>query len=222
MAISVELARRSRAQRYVRQIRDSLWPRLDRTPGNTARERDKPKPEVNVYADIRLVREAYARLSVDLEAEAERRRAVENKLLAIGSVAPLAVTIVVAAVSFLSSGRLRDLVPASVIVVSVLAFYVASQFLCAMLAAIRGLSAKSYSVPSISEIMPDGADNLSVYLRKACNELARTIEQHRETTNANVSQLSVAHRAMRNAVSGLLVVLFVLVVVVVWQVRSVP
>ena len=133
-----------------------------------------------------MVREVYGRLSAELEIEAERRRAVETKLLAVGSVAPIAVTIMVAAISFLSSGRLRDFVPESVVVVLVIAVYVALQFLRAMLAAIYGLSRMGYSGPQISEIVRAGTVEPSGYLRNASNDVARRIEQHRETTNEKV------------------------------------
>ena len=59
----------------------------------------------------------YGRLASELENEGERRRAVETKLLSIVSVAPIAVSIMIAGTSFLSSGRLRDFAPVSVIAI---------------------------------------------------------------------------------------------------------
>ena len=218
----VDAVRDSRAKRRVRQIWDWVWPTLDRSSGNTRSECEKLDLEVKVDARSEVVREVYGRLSAEFEAETERRRGVETKLLAIGSVAPIAVTIMVAAVSFLSSGRVRDFVPVSVIVISIMAFYVALQFLCAMLAAIGGVSRKKYNVSNISEIMPNGEEDLNGYLRKTCGELAQRIEQHREMTNTKVSQLAVAHQAMRNAVRALVVGLLILVGVIVWETCCAP
>ena len=207
----------SRAKQVGRWLRDRVWATLDPPSRNLPGDAAKPKPEINADAHDDVVREVYVRLSAELETEAERRRAVETKLLAIGSVAPIAVTIMVAAASFLSSGRPRDFVPVSVIVILVMAFYVALQFLRAMLAAICGLFRIGYAVPDISEIVSAGTEGLSGYLRNASNDLARRIEQHRETTHKKVSQLAIAHESILNAVTALLVELFILCGLIVWE-----
>ena len=72
-------------------------------------------------------------------------------------------------------------------------------------------------MPRMSEIVPNRGDGVGGYLRGICNEFMRRIEQHRETTNEKVSQLAVAHEAMRNAVTALVVQLVVLVGIVVWE-----
>ena len=207
----------SRARQVGRWFRDLVWATLDRPSRNLLRDAETPKPEINADAHDDVVPEVYGRLSAELETEAERRRAVETKLLAVGSVAPIAVTIMVAAASVLSSGRLPDFVPVSVFVILFVAFYVAMQFLRAMLAAICGLSRMAYYGPNISEIVRAGTKGRSEYLRNASNDLARRIEQHRETTNEKVSQLAVAHKAMRNAVTVLVAALLILAGLIWWE-----
>ena len=211
------LAAVPRAKQVLRWLRDLVWATLDPPSGNLRGGAEEPRPEINADAHDDVVREVYGRLSAELEIEAERRRAVETKLVAVGSVAPIAVTIMVATVSFLSSGRLRDFVPASVFVILVMAVYVALQFLRAMLAAIYGLSRKSYAGPNISEIVLAGTEGRSGYLRNACNDVARRIEQHRETTNEKVSQLALAHWAIRNAVIALVVELVIVAGLIWWE-----
>ena len=218
----VDAVRGSRAKGCALTVCDWVWPTLRWPSGNLRGDCETLNPEIKVDATDDVVREVYARLSAELEDESERRRAVENKLLASGSVAPIAVTIMAAAVTFLSSGRLREFVPVSVIVVSVMASYVAVQFLCAMLAAIRGLSRMPYDVSSIPEIMSHGAEDLNGYLRQASSGLARRIAQHRKTTNMKVSHLAVAHQSMRNAVIGLVGGLVILVVVTVSEACGTP
>ena len=207
----------SRTKQVSHWLRDLVWATLDPPPRNLLGDTDELRPEINADAHDDVVREVYGRLSAELEIEAERRRAVETKLLAVGSVAPIAVTIMVAAISFLSSGRLRDFVPESVLVVLIIAVYVALQFLRAMLAAICGLSRRGYSGPQISEIVRAGTVEPSGYLRNASNDVARRIEQHRETTNEKVSQLAVAHFAIRNAVVALVVELVIVAGLVWWE-----
>ena len=217
MALPVDAVRESRAKRWLRNIRDCVWPMLDRPSGNLRDVCDKPNLDLGVDARDDVVPEVYARLSAEFEIETDRRRAVENKLVAVGAAAPIAVTIMVTAVSFLSSGRVRDLVPVSVIAISVMAFYVALQFLRAMLAAICGLSRKPYKVSMVSEIIPARAEDRSAYLRKGCSDFVRKIEQHREMNNVNVSQLALAHVSMRNAAWALVLGLFFLVGVILCQ-----
>lgn len=194
-----------------------MWATLDPVVGDRSGDAGDGNPEVNEDCSDEVVREVYKRLAVELDTEGERRRAVEAKLLAVGAVAPVAVTIMVAAASFLSSGRLEDFVPVSVVVISAMAFYVALQFLRAMQAAIGGLTRRAYAVPRVSEMVPTAEEGVGGYLRRACNDLAGRIEQHRETTNEKVSQLAVAHQSMRNAVTGLVVELFVLMGLIVWE-----
>ena len=111
----------------------------------------------------------------------------------------------------------QHFIPESVVVVSVISFYVALQFLRAMQAAVTGLTRRAYAVPRMSEIVPNGREGVGGYLRRTCNEFTCRIEQHRETTNEKVSQLAVAHEAMHNAVTALVVQLVVLVGIVVWE-----
>ena len=198
-----------------RWLRDRVWVTLDPAVGSSRDDGDKP--EVDGYASDDVVREVYGRLGAELEMESERRRAVEAKLLAVGAVAPMAVTIMGAVVAFLSSGRVGNFVPESVVVISVISVYVALQFLRAMLAAVAGLTRRAYAGPRMSEIVPSGREGVGGYLRRTCNECMCRIEQHREATNEKVSQLAVAHEAMRNAVTALVVQLVVLVGIVVWE-----
>ena len=209
-------ARDSRVKRIGRWLRDRGWATLDPPSTNLADDVEQPKPEINADADENVVRTVYERLSAELETEAERRRAVEIKLIAAGSVAPIAVTIMVAIATFLSPGRLQESVSESVVITFV-AFYAALQFLRATLAAINGLSRKSYTMPTASAILPASTEELVGYLRNACNDHVRRLEQHRETTNENVSQLALAHESIRNAVTAIVIALLILFGLIVWE-----
>ena len=205
-------------KRLYRSTRDFLWPMLD--PPSRPFPSPSRKLDLPASVGIEVLREVYGRLSAEFAVETDRMRAVENKLLAVGSVAPIAVTIIVAVVSVLFSGRLPDLSPASVTTLVVLAFYAALQFLRAMLAAILGLSAKSYNAPGMSDIAPDASHDVTSYLCKASNGLARRLDQHREVVNSNVSQLKLAHHALRNAVRALVFFVFILgalIICVAWE-----
>ena len=205
------------AKRVARWIRDRFWATLDPPAEDLSGDPEQPRCEISPNTDYDVLREVYARLTAELENEGERRRAVESKLLSIASGAPIAVSIMVAAASFLSSGRLPDFASGSVIAISFVALYVALQFLRALLAATRGVTRRSYATTSVSEIMPADTEGRNAYLCNASQGLARRIVQHREATNGMVSQLAVAHESIKNAVFGLVVELFILSGVIVWE-----
>ena len=206
----------SRVKQVGRWLRDGVWATLDPPSMNLAGDAEQAKPEIYADADGDIVRTVYERLSAELEIEAERRRAVEIKLIATGSVAPIAVTIMVAVATFLSPGRLQASVPVGV-VITLVAFYAALQFLRATLAAINGLSRKSYTVPTVSAILSASPETLVEYLRNASNDHVRRLEQHRETTNERVSQLALAHKSIRNAMTALAISLLILSGLIVWK-----
>ena len=185
----------SRLKRSVLWLKDRLWATLDPLPPSLDRNADQPRLEIN--ADAKVLRAVYERLSAELEVEADRKRTVVSKLIAAGSVASIAVTIMVAVATSMPSG------------LQVLMAYAAVQFLRATLAAINGLSRRSYIVPTRSDLLPDGTKGLVGYLRNACNDHVLRLEQHRETTNENVSQLALAHASINNALFALVFALVI-------------
>jgi len=114
----------------------------------------------------------------------------------------------------ITSRQLAFFEPTSVVVVVVVAFYVAMQFLFALFRSVRGLSTRGDLAPVIAAFSPDVATTPPRYLAMMCGDLARRIEQHRETTNDKFSQLRAAHRSLLNAVVGLLVAILALGTVV--------
>ena len=189
--------RNSRVKRAGRWLRDRVWASLD-PPPNLDSNVQQSGLEIN--ADEEVVRAMYERLSAELEAEDERKRSVETKLIAAGSVASIAVTIMGSVATFLTSELLW---------VGIAMAYAALQFLRATLAVISGLSRKSYSGPTTSAILSAGTEGLVGYLREASIDHVKRLVQHRETTNENVSQLALAHTSIKNALVALVVALVV-------------
>ena len=185
----------SRLKRSVLWLKDRLWATIDPLPENSDGKPDQTHLEINT--DVKVLGAVYERIYVELKVEADRNREVENKLIAAGSVTSIAVTIMVAVATSLPTG------------LQVLMAYAALQFLRATWAAISGLSRRSYSVPTRSDLLPDGTEGLIEYLRNACNDHVSMLEQHRETTNEKVSQLALAHASIKNA---LVVLVFALVI----------
>jgi hypothetical protein len=151
----------------------------------------------------------------ELAAEVDRLRVVESKLTTIASVATIPITLLLGVVTFLSTGRAREFTPLSVFAISTCAFYVAVQFLRALLAAIRGLSRTSYPAPFATMPIRPGASPEACW-RDACETLANNVHEYQERTNAKLDQLELAHTSIINAVVALIVAIGILAVVVVF------
>jgi hypothetical protein len=188
-------------------IRDRLWPSLDGP---------EPKPEATSFAFEgdpcgEVLRAVYARLAEEMNAEADRRRAVEAKLASMASLAPLTLTITSGLATFLTSATRPQFVRGSVIPLVFVAAYVALQLLRATLAAVHGLRRMGYSAAAIDNLL-SSTGNEDAYLKARAMELASRIEQHRFTTSRRVEQLALAHEAVINAVFGLIAIVATLFV----------
>lgn len=158
---------------------------------------------------------AYEALKDELKTDEERAKTVDTRLLSVSSLAPVSMTIIVAIITFLTGGRTQEFTRASVLVIGLLGFYVAFQFLVALLAAVNGLSRRSFSHIKFKDIVPRPREGKEAYLQRACSELAEVISHNRETVNGKVSQLALSHEAVKNAVWGLLLILITVLVITV-------
>lgn len=155
----------------------------------------------------------HARLVDEMAAESDRRRAVEAKLVAAGTVAPISVTVLAAVVTFATSGRTAQYTHSSVVAIAFAGLYASLQFLRATVAAVQGLRRRSYAAPRITDILNDATGSEDGYLTARCLDLAARIEQHREVTNGRVSDLALAHDAILNAIVGLVAAVAFLLIV---------
>jgi hypothetical protein len=137
-----------------RAVTDRIWPTLDPVPSGQSPPMPLALPEGLDEATLQFLHDERRQ---ELAAEVDRLRVVESKLTTTASVATIPITLVLGVATFLSSGRAQDFTPASVIVLSGCAFYVALQFLRAVLAAIRGLSRTNYPAPYATDRVRPGA-----------------------------------------------------------------
>lgn len=156
---------------------------------------------------------AYDALKDELKAQEERVKTVETRLLSISSLAPVSMTIIVAVITFLTGDRAGEFTRASVLAVGLMASYVALQFLVALLAAVNGLSRRSFYHLDLKDIVPRRDEGKEAYLQRACAGLAEVILHNGGVVDDKVSQLARGHEAVKNAVGGLLLVLLTVVVI---------
>lgn len=195
------------------RLLDWVWPTLFTPPKKDAAAAFEWPFDKSADADT--LEAAYSLLKDELKSEDDRAKIVESKLLSISSLIPIAMTVTVALVTFLTSGRVSEFTLFSILSVGAVGAYVALQFLRASLAAIRGLGRKSYEHMKVEEIAPEPGEKKEAYLQRICALMTRTITFNREVNNEKVGQLALGHEAMRNAVRGLLLLLLVILVIAV-------
>jgi hypothetical protein len=196
-------------------LRDRIWPTLVRdSQSQQITEREWPSSLAVADETLEL---AYQALQDELKSEDERIKTVETKLLNISSLSPIAMTILVAMVTFLTSGRVQSFTRLSILVVAIFGGYITLQFLLAVRSAIKGLARRPFYRPRLEDRFPRGNESRTDYLRRACEETTNAITKNRIGIDDKVSQLALRHESILNAVWGLLIMVLILLAIVLTQ-----
>lgn len=134
--------------------------------------------------------------------ETARRQGTEARLTSILGLSSIAGTIVFGFLFGLAgtshvSHVLRWIMAAG-------AMYLVLQICSAMLAALRGLSRQSYNGLTFSDAIPTQTESDQAYLLRRCQTDLQILSNHSFVNNSKVTQMAVAHCAMRNFLWGLL------------------
>jgi hypothetical protein len=201
---------------FAEWLRDRIWPTLVVHP--SAGNRANPEWPVSLRAtDEEVLKIAYEALKEEMKSEDERIRIVETKLLNISSLAPIAMTVFIAMITFLTSGKVQTFTRTSIWVVVILGGYIALQFLLAVRSAIKGLARKPFYRLGLEDWFPKGKESRRDYLERVCKEITDAIANNRKGIDQKVSQLALSHESILNAVGGLLIMLFILLAIVATQ-----
>lgn len=199
------------------EIRDWFWPTavLHANPvSNTATKVEWPEKNPSTTEALEA---SYALLKDELKAEDDRSKIVESKLQGILSLVPLAMTIVFAIVTFFISGKVASTSPKIIVTEFAGVFYIALQILRALLAVVSGLSSRSYTHLHIDDFIPKEKEDKETYLNRICKEIFDIIRSNREVTDGKVTQLKLGHRAIRNAVWGLFIVIGAILIITLFE-----
>ncbi len=135
--------------------------------------------------------------------ETARRQSTEARLTSILGLSSIAGTIVfgflfgLAGTFLVQSRGLRWIIAGG-------AIYLVLQICSAMFAAVRGLSRQSYDGLTFSDVTPTQTESEQAYLLRRCQRALQIISDHYVVNNSKVTQMAVAHCAMRNFLWGLL------------------
>ena len=193
-------------------LRDLLWPSVEPW---TARERESE--DTKREERLREVQDKLSALSTNdsdatataaggarrlVDAEQERRASVESRLGIVLGMTSIATSVVFGTMLGLSGGGIENLPSLAAIPVIAVMVYAAIQLLAAVRSAIRGLERRSYEHLRPAEVMPSAQESSQEYQLRMAKAYTRTALQHQCVTNDKVSQMAVAHVALRNFVGA--------------------
>lgn len=197
---------------------DWIWPRLEGEP-------DKgPSDQCyfdSSHAELAPVIESSMRTLA--EQGEERFRTVERKLIALltlTTVLGAAVTASLLGVAVLDQVRDSWYTRSGTVVAIILVSYVLIQILCSLMAALRGLTRRGYRQLVPSQIIPFSDESGDAYRIRLLNAWARAITHNQWVVGDKVSEMAVAHVALRNALWGTFPLLCIAAVLAVLQVLA--
>ena len=179
-------------------IPDWLWPHLTGDP--------IPAPNDHEYLSNEhsgLLNEVNRNLSSRLAQNEEHARSVDSKLLALlalASVLSVAVTASLAASTTL--GRVEEDAKIFAWVAVVLVLFVAMQVLRVLWATVAGLVRRSYRDLSHRDLIPAVSETINEYQLRLLNLRINCMHFNEWVVDHKVSELAVAHTALRNALTA--------------------
>ncbi len=144
-----------------------------------------------------------------LQREEQRRQSVEARLTSIIALCSIAGTIVFGGILAQASGSIHFNGPLLKWVFAAGALYLTLQICSAILAAIKGLERKSWETMLFSDIIPATKEDRNKFLRLRILRCLEILQDHRTNNNDKTTQMAVAHCALRNFLSVLIIIALV-------------
>lgn len=192
---------------------DLFWPRL-----TGPREKQPCHPDSLHPNHLIYINDLERHVLILSAIREERSRTVDRKLLALltlTAVFSAALTASLVAATTLGSsswpGTLIVAFPTSVII------YIVIQLYCSLRATLNGLIRRDYQVMPLEALTPIEGESKDMYRTRLLNIQINSMHQHEWAVNQKVSQMAVAHRALKNALAGAGLLACLAVAVVVFQ-----
>jgi hypothetical protein len=145
-----------------------------------------------------------------LDAEDARRQSVEGRLTSIMGLSSIGATIVFGSILAQAGGTLHVQRVWLRWVLAIGALYLALQLCCAIMAALRGLERQSYLASSTYDVFPlPSGEARSPYLHRQIQNCVSNLADHRTVNGKKVTQMAIAHCAMKNFLWFLLILALV-------------
>jgi len=83
--------------------------------------------------------------------------------------------------------------------------YLITQLVRAIYVSISGLERRTYAKESLSDLLPSRGEEYSTYSRRRLTQFSAILVQNQDENNKKMTQMAVAHCAVRNFITGLIV-----------------
>lgn len=197
---------------------DWFWPTLER-PSAAQQERAQQRRDVELQdiasgvarldADDPRLKELLASANKTLDDENARRAGAEARLLSIAGLTSIAGTIVLGTLIAFAGDKPPIAEPVARRGISLFCLYLAIQLFAALLASVRGLLTRGYEEDKPHEMLPADAASWVDFMRIRIAMVLGRVDAHRQVNNEKLSELNVAHRAVKNFLVGLALVALV-------------
>lgn len=186
-------------KRWYDKFPDWIWPHLTGEP-EPAPDDERLSVETADKALLEAVEQVLERRIGQVD---ERLRNVETKLaalLTLTSILSAAVTASFAAASTIEIQDAFPLLPVSITLV--LVFYLAINLLRSLWATVSGLMRRGYKQLPYENIIPEGEEDPMNYKARILKQRLNHAKWNDWVLNQKVSEMAVAHAALRNALSA--------------------
>jgi hypothetical protein len=187
-----------RLKKWYDKVPDWIWPHLTGEP--------TPPPSGQLSVETRneaLLGEIEHVLDRRMGLVDERLRNVETKLVALltlTSVLSAAVTAAFAIGATIDTPKVFPLIPLWLILI--LVFYIAINLLRSLWATVNGLIRRGYKQLQCTEIIPREGEDNKCYKVRILSQQMEHIQWNEWVLDQKVSQMAVAHEALRNALAA--------------------
>jgi hypothetical protein len=139
-----------------------------------------------------------------VQSETDRGQGVEGRLTSILGLSSIAGTIVFGSILAAATGAVHAQRVELQWIICLGAIYLTVQLGSAIFAAVRGLARRHYYSESAPEILPTATEVHPAYLKRRIRSRSEELIDRQERNNEKVTQMAVAHQALKNFVVALL------------------
>ncbi len=188
-------------------LRDIFWATTESSDEVAAEEQKKSEQrqaeaqaslEKLPTGDPSVLRDCQAHLTAQLDQQNARRASVDSRLGSIVAMASIAAAISFGVLSALLGKEFRSS-PADR-VGAVLMLYAVSQITRSLIAAIAGLRRRAYASHALTELFPVVGEQHGDYAKRLMASQIAIFEQHNTENADKVTEMEIAHTALRNFV----------------------
>jgi hypothetical protein len=185
------------------ELRDWFYPTMDPPTAEqvcrTSARENALLAAAEAHPDSKAVAQAYTEL---LANETERLKSVEARLSGILSLTSITASLLVGGMFVLLNGGLSDSSLWLRVTAAAALLYLNLQVVCSTLATICGMSRATWDYPSIDDLLPPSSISPQEFNRQIALNNCRRLLGAERNINDKVTQMAIAHRAIRNFAAG--------------------